>query len=82
MEVEGRGSKPGAGASEGGDLMSDLAAKLQLRRKGMAGVRKRETSSSGEAKSSSVSPLDKLSIIPPPGRRRQQQPSADDDDWD
>lgn len=69
--------------SGGGDLMSDLTSKLQLRRKGIAGIKANATSSS-----SSVGVMDKISSMipspPPPTTTAAGKAESDDDidDWD
>lgn len=64
-------------AAPAGDLMSDLHAKLQLRRRGIAG--------SKEAKKEKASLMDKVSsLIPPPSKRSESDDDSDstDNDWD
>ncbi len=66
-------------ASGSGDLMSDLASKLQLRRKGIAGSGKSNAHSSA-GKDAPDSVMDKISaMIPSPGK---DESDDDLDDWD
>jgi WAS family protein 1 len=70
-------SKKKAAPAPAGDLMSDLHAKLALRRRGIAG--------SKEAKKEKPSILDKVSsLIPPPSKRSESDDDSDstDNDWD
>ena len=70
-------------ASGGGvDLLSDLAGKLALRRKGMSGNKPAESSSSRNAP---MSMMDRMSaMIPPPPNAGEESDSdrrSDDSDW-
>lgn len=60
----------------GGDLMADLHAKLSMRRKGISGVKKPESSVSGA--------MEKVSaMIPPPALTEPGSSNTEDDeDWD
>lgn len=64
-------------AAPAGDLMSDLHAKLALRRRGIAG--------SKEAKKEKASLMEKVSsLIPPPSKRSESDDNSgsSDNDWD
>lgn len=65
-------------AAPAGDLMSDLHAKLAMRRRGIAG--------SKEAKKEKASIMDKVSsMIPPPSAKKEESDddsSSTDNDWD
>ena len=68
-----------APSSGGGDLMSDLFAKLQMRRKGISGSR------GGKAgdDSGGGSAMDKISsMIPPPSNPNASSLADDSADWD
>ncbi|ELT98604.1 hypothetical protein CAPTEDRAFT_174078 [Capitella teleta] len=63
-----------AASSGGGDLMSDLAAKLSMRRKGISGTK-------GESDAAPSNPMDRISaMIPPPPSRETSE--APDEDWE
>ena len=57
-----------------GDLMSDLHAKLALRRRGIAGTK--------EAKKEKVSLMEKVSSLIPPPTESDDESSSEDTDWD
>ena len=61
----------------GGDLMSDLFAKLQMRRKGISGTRgdKSEETGGGSA-------MDKISAMIPPPSNLSSSLQSDGGDWD
>lgn len=62
-------------AAPAGDLMSDLHAKLALRRRGIAG--------SKEAKKEKASLMDKVSsLIPPPPKRTESDNESSDSEWE
>ena len=80
----------GKGAGGGGDLMSDLAAKLQMRRKGISGGAGKAGAGNGSGGASDAdtgrrpqNPLDRVSkLIPPPPPKPTVDHSGDlhDDD--
>ena len=78
-----------AAASGGGDLMSDLAAKLQMRRKGISGGAGKTGSGNGgpasetDAGRRTHNPMDRVSklIPPPPPKPTVDHSSSHDDDW-
>lgn len=62
-------------AAPAGDLMSDLHAKLALRRRGIAGTK--------EAKKEKASLMDKVSsLIPPPPKRTESDNESSDSEWE
>uniref|UniRef100_A0A2R5LK31 Putative was protein family log 2 n=1 Tax=Ornithodoros turicata TaxID=34597 RepID=A0A2R5LK31_9ACAR len=64
----------------GGDLMSDLRSKLQLRRKGISGANQRE--SSPKEKETFKSPLDRMvSMIPAPPEDDGGDTTGTDEGW-
>ncbi|XP_077487093.1 WASH complex subunit 1-like [Amblyomma americanum] len=66
-------------APPGGDLMSDLKSKLQLRRKGISGEADRASRSAPSAEV--TSPLDRvLEMIPPP-KVESEEASTTDTEW-
>lgn len=68
-----------ASSSGGGDLMSDLFAKLQMRRKGISGTRAEKTSDD----SGGGSAMDKISsMIPPPSNPNSSSLISDSGEWD
>lgn len=93
--TDGGGGAPGKSGGGGLDLMSDLAAKLQLRRKGISGAGKTAASSSAGATSDggdsdagnrgriSRNPLDRISKLlpPPPPVAAADANDTHDDDW-
>jgi len=85
--VDTTGKTVGGG---GGDLMSDLAAKLQLRRKGISGGAGKANSGNGGGGTSDTdtgrrpqNPLDRVSslIPPPPPKPAIDRSASQDDDW-
>ena len=85
--VDGAGGR--GGATGGGDLMSDLAAQLKLRRKGISGAGKPTGNSTADSGGDSDSgrrnrnPLDRLAkLIPPPPAPKPKDPGdSRDEDW-
>lgn len=86
-DVADTAGKPSGG---GGDLMSDLAAKLQMRRKGISGAAGKTGSGNGGSAASDTdagrraqNPLDRVSklIPPPPPKRTVHHSESHDDDW-
>lgn len=68
--------KAKGGASGGGDLMSDLASRLMLRRKGISGSK-----AAGAQDGEPVSPMDRISaMIPPPPAKSDSE--SHEDNWD
>ena len=66
-------------ASGGGDLMSDLFAKLQMRRKGISGSR----GDRGGEETGGGSAMDKISsMIPPPANTSGSSFANDSGEWD
>jgi len=87
-DVVDTSSKAAAGGS--GDLMSDLAAKLQMRRKGISGGAGKAGSGNGRGGASDMdtgrtaqNPMDRVSklIPPPPPKPTVDRSSSYDDDW-
>lgn len=78
----------GAGVQSSGDLLADLATKLTLRRRGIAGDKTQQTGGGGGA-SSGGGVMDKISAMIPlspqsvaESRERHSYHDDDDDDWD
>jgi hypothetical protein len=75
----------------GSDLMSDLAAQLKLRRKGISGAGKASAAGGNTGDSSGAdsdsgrrirNPLDRLSrLIPPPPPKPSEPRGSHDEDW-
>ena len=78
----------GGGGGGGGDIMSDLFAKISMRRKGISGSSKPdgggrdEKSSNRNNDTDSMSPMDKISaMIPPPSKGKDRSDTHDSEDW-
>ena len=83
---ERKQEKAAAGGSGGGDIMSDLFAKISMRRKPVciSGSSKTEgrDEKSYSSNTDSMSPMDKISaMIPSPGKTDRAE-SQDSGDWD
>ena len=83
--VDTAGQAMGGGGG-GGDLMSDLAAKLQMRRKGISGGAGKTSGDSGtdtDTGRKPQNPLDGVSKLIPPPRPKATTNRRDshDDDW-
>lgn len=75
------------GGGGGGDIMSDLFAKISMRRKGISGSSKpdggRDEKSSRDNNTDSMSPMDKISaMIPPPSHSKDRSDTHDSEDWE
>ncbi|XP_078678169.1 WASH complex subunit 1-like [Branchiostoma floridae x Branchiostoma belcheri] len=85
MRKKQKGEAKAAPVSSGGDLMSDLASKLSMRRKGISGSK---TAGGDEEKraappSGGGSAMDRISaMIPAPPSGGNDAGDNDDDDWD
>lgn len=81
--------KAAGSSGGGGDLMSDLAAKLQMRRKGISGGAGKAGSGNGggasdtDAGRRAQNPMDRVSkmIPPPPPKPTVDRTSSHEDDW-
>ena len=77
----------GAPAASGGDLMSDLAAKLAMRRKGISGPNKpggasQSNQNDSEHSTGGGSALDKISAMIPPPPKARSGTVGTDEDWE
>lgn len=79
-------NQPASSGSSGGDLMSDLANKLAMRRKGISG---KQSEAAALPTASNPTTMDKISMMIPPPPKVQDDPDDDesgdkddsDEDW-
>ncbi len=79
QEEKSSGGEGGGGGGGGGDLMSDLAHKLQMRRKGISGTGKQAEESKGGGRGNA---MDRISAMIPPPPTPGGSEDAEVEDWE
>ena len=83
QEAAETGDVAAASASGAGDLMSDLAAMLSMRRKGISGSGKGAPRGDDAVPSTGGgSAMDRISAMIPPPPKAERSDTANSDDWD
>ena len=74
----------GVPPASGGDLMSDLAAKLTMRRKGISGTKQPGAANANDGQAQPGNAMDRISamIPPPPSASGGNEGGGGDEDWD